>query len=248
MTNLPAGVHLPVGGHGHGMAEADLPPASIHRLELNPPMLSSSDQRSPERSGWDPGVHVGYPSTRPIPARELYLADGARLRSGTVIYEGSRIGRNLQTGHGVVVREENRLGDDVWIWSNTLIDYGCVLGDRVRIHVNCYIPQFTVIEDDVFIAPGCTFANDAHPGCECSDSSMRGPTIRRGARIGVNVTITPGVEIGEYALIGSGSVVTRNVPPHSVAVGNPARVTKQVSELRCADGARAYPNDPTYAG
>jgi acetyltransferase-like isoleucine patch superfamily enzyme len=84
-----------------------------------------------------------------------------------------------------------------------------------------------------------------HPGCVCSEyENMKGPTIRRGARIGVNVTMTPGVEIGAYALVGSGSVVTRDVPPGAVVAGSPARVMKMTSELRCFDGAAAYQNDP----
>ena len=194
---------------------------------------------------WDPGVIVGYAPERRVSPTELVLGPGSRLRAGTVVYGGSQIGRGLQTGHNVVIREENLIGDDVSVWSNTVIDYGCVIGDRVKIHSNVYIPQFSVIEDDVFIAPGCTFANDAHPGCACSEyENMKGPTIRRGARIGVNVTMTPGVEIGAYALVGSGSVVTRDVPAGVVVAGSPARVMKTTNELRCHDGAAAYPDDP----
>ncbi|HEX2206246.1 MAG TPA: acyltransferase [Longimicrobium sp.] len=194
---------------------------------------------------WDPGVIVGYAPERRVASAELVLGPGSRLRAGTIVYGGSRIGRGLQTGHNVVIREENVIGDDVSVWSNTVIDYGSVIGDRVKIHSNCYIPQFSVIEDDVFIAPGCTFANDVHPGCACSEyENMRGPAIRRGARIGVNVTMVPGVEIGAFALVGSGSVVTRDVPPGAVVAGNPARVTRMTNELRCHDGAAAYPDDP----
>ncbi|HEV3052828.1 MAG TPA: acyltransferase [Longimicrobium sp.] len=194
---------------------------------------------------WDPNVIVGYLPERRVASTELVLGPGSRLRAGTIVYAGSRIGAGLQTGHNVVIREENVIGDGVSVWSNTVIDYGCVIGDRVKIHSNVYIPQFSVIEDDVFIAPGCTFANDMHPGCVCSEyENMKGPTIRRGARIGVNVTMTPGVEIGAYALVGSGSVVTRDVPPGAVVAGSPARVTKMTNELRCFDGAAAYPDDP----
>jgi len=194
---------------------------------------------------WDPNVIVGYPPERRVASTELVLGAGSRLRAGTIVYAGSRIGAGLQTGHNVVIREENVIGDGVSVWSNTVIDYGCVIGDRVKIHSNVYVPQFSTIEDDVFIAPGCTFANDMHPGCACSEyENMRGPTIRRGARIGVNVTMTPGVEIGAYALVGSGSVVTRDVPPGAVVAGSPARVMKQTNELRCFDGAAAYPGDP----
>ncbi len=214
-------------------------------LELPRHAPAPADPPAAAEGAWDPGVVVGYGRGRPPSRGELTLGPGSQLRTGTVIYGGSRIGRRLETGHNVVIREENVIGDDVTVWSNTLIDYGCVIGDRVKVHANVYIPQFSVIEDDVFIAPGCTFANDTHPGCACSEyENMKGPTIRRGARIGVGVTMVPGVEIGAYALVGSGSVVTRDVPAGAVVAGSPARVTKMTNELRCFDGAAAYPDDP----
>jgi acetyltransferase-like isoleucine patch superfamily enzyme len=84
-------------------------------------------------------------------------------------------------------------------------------------------------------------ANDLHPGCAHSSECMRGPTIRRGARIGVNATILPYVTIGEGALIGGGSVVSSDIPAGAVAYGNPARVRKSVSELRCVTGITDKP-------
>jgi acetyltransferase-like isoleucine patch superfamily enzyme len=175
-------------------------------------------------------VQVGYDSAR-VARSPLVLGDGARLRSGTVLYHGSTIGARLQTGHHVVVREECVLGDDVSIWSGTVIDYGCRIGDRVKIHCNCYVAQYTEIEEDAFLAPGVTIANDLYPGRPGSRAHMSGPWIGAGARIGVNVTLLPFVRIGAGALIGSGSVVTRDVPAGAVAYGNPARVRHQVDEL-----------------
>jgi acetyltransferase-like isoleucine patch superfamily enzyme len=178
----------------------------------------------------DPDVIVGYASER-CAAEPLVLGRGARLRSGTVLYLGSRIGSNLQTGHHAVVREECALGDDVSIWANSVVDYGCRIGNRVKIHSNCYVAQYTEIEDDAFLAPGVTIANDLYPGRPGSRQVMSGPHIGAGARIGVNVTILPFVRIGAGALIGAGSVVTRDVPPGMVATGNPARVRHHVDEL-----------------
>lgn len=178
----------------------------------------------------DPDVIIGYPSGRPC-AQELVLGAGARIRGGSVLYLGSRIGARLQTGHHVIVREECSIGDDVAIWSNSVMDYGCRVGDRVKIHTNCYIAQFTEIEDDAFLAPGVTIANDLYPGRADSAAAMSGPRIGAGAQIGVNATILPYVRIGAGCLVGAGAVVTRDLPPGSVAAGNPATVRRAVSEL-----------------
>ena len=178
----------------------------------------------------DDSVLLGYRSSRPTTV-PLVIGARARIRSGTVVYAGTVVGDGLQTGHNVVIREDSYLGHDVSVWSNTVIDYGCVIGNRVKIHSNCYVAQFTELEDDVFLAPGVAIANDLYPGNQDSAEAMAGPLIRAGAQIGVNVTILPYVTIGERAIIGAGSVVTRDVPPEVVAHGNPARPSRKVSEL-----------------
>ncbi|MBP9500641.1 MAG: hypothetical protein KBF17_00625 [Candidatus Promineofilum sp.] len=191
----------------------------------------------------DEGVSLGYPTGRAIADQTLRIGSGANIRSGTTIYAGTTIGRGLQTGHNVVIREENVIGDNVGIWSNSVIDYGCRIGNNVKIHSNVYVAQFTTIEDDAFLAPGVSVANDMRPLCaECTHAG--GPTIKRGARIGVNVTILPRVVIGEYALVGAGAVVTKDVPPHAVVYGNPARVVTTVDEIDCPlhPGEKAYIN------
>lgn len=85
-----------------------------------------------------------------------------------IIYAGSTIGSDPVTGRNVVIREQNVLGDYVRIWNNATVDYGCQISNHVKIHTNCYIAQFTTLEDEVFLAPGVTIANDSHPGCEFS--------------------------------------------------------------------------------
>ena len=178
----------------------------------------------------DPGAVLGYRTGRRIDDVTLRIGPGARIRSGTVIYAGSSIGAWLETGHNVVIREENAIGDHLNIWNNSTIDYGCTIGNEVKIHCNVYVAQFTTLEDGVFLAPGVTIANDPHPICGLC---MRGPTIKRGARIGVNVTLLPHITVGEGALVGAGSVVTRDIPPYAVAYGNPARPVRTVDELPC---------------
>jgi acetyltransferase-like isoleucine patch superfamily enzyme len=194
-----------------------------------------ADAPGQEARAVDHGVIVGYPVSR-TSAKPLVLGDGATLRSGTVLYDGSTIGPRLQTGHGVVIREGCEVGDDVSVWTNSVIDYGCRIGNRVKIHCNCYVAQYSELEDDVFLAPGVTIANDLYPGNSRSAELMAGPRIGAGAQIGVNVTILPFVRIGAGALIGAGSVVTRDIPAAVVAFGNPAVPRRPVAELPDIDG------------
>lgn len=189
----------------------------------------------------DETARLGYRTGRKLEDRRLIIGANAVIRSNTVIYEGSTIGDDLETGHNVVIREQNKLGNRIQVWNNTVIDYGCCLADDVHIHCNVYLAQFTILEDGVFMAPGVTIANDLHPGCEQSRECMRGPYIKRGAQLGVNVTVLPFVTIGEHALIGSGAVVTRDVPAYAVVYGNPGRVQGDVRELRCSRGFRDKP-------
>jgi acetyltransferase-like isoleucine patch superfamily enzyme len=178
----------------------------------------------------DPDVLLGYATAR-VPGGRLVIGSDARLRSGSVLYAGTLIGARFECGHNVVVREQCELGEDVSVWSNTVVDYGCRIGDRVKIHTSCYIAQFTVIENDAFLAPGVIVANDLYPGNEASARAMRGPVIGAGAQIGVNVTLLPYVNVGAGALVGAGSVVTKDVPPGSVVYGNPAVVHAMVDDL-----------------
>jgi acetyltransferase-like isoleucine patch superfamily enzyme len=181
----------------------------------------------------DPGVLLGYRTGRPIEYQPTEIGSGAHIRANTVVYCSVRIGDGLETGHNVVIREQNVIGDRFRIWNNSVVDYGCTIGNNVRVHSNVYIAQYTIIEDDVFMAPGVIVANDLHPICT---HDMRGPTIRRRARIGCNATLLPRIVIGESAVVGAGSVVTRDVPDGMVVAGNPAEVVCAIDELRCQVG------------
>ncbi len=223
------------------MAQGPIPKKNNMSEKTNEQLVDASLVKIGQNLRSDPGVLIGYKTGRRIADWQLSVGDNACLRSGTVIYAGTNIGHNLQTGHNVVIREENVIGDDFNIWNNATIDYGCRIGHRVKIHCNVYVAQFTIIEDDVFLAPGVTVANDLHPGCQFSNECMTGPTIKRGAQIGVNVTLLPFVTIGEEALIGAGSVVTKDVPPRTLVYGNPARVACSIDDLECKRGLTDKP-------
>lgn len=189
------------------------------------------------RIGCDPvideGVTLGYITGRKIDCLDLVIGDHPNIRAGTIIYAGVTIGNKLETGHGVVIREQNRIGHEFKIWNNSTVDYGCRIGNNVRIHCNCYVAQFTTIEDDVFLAPGVTTTNDPHPICT---KCMKGPTIKKGARICAGVTILPHVTVGRYALVGAGSLVAKDVPDGAVVFGVPAQLRGKVTRLECRQG------------
>lgn len=179
------------------------------------------------------GVIIGLP---PFAKKDgelrTAIGDNAVIRSNTVIYAGTKIGNNLQTGHNVTIREDNKIGDNFNIWSNSVLSPHNKINNNVKIHCNCFI-ESSELSDGVFFGPGVIITDDLHPVCPRWKECLGGAKIGKNASIGGNVTILPGIEIGHDALIGAGSVVTKNIPPQSVAYGNPAKVTKKVSELKC---------------
>jgi len=179
----------------------------------------------------------------------LTIGDDALVGPFTTIYAGSVLGDRLRTGQGASVREDNVVGDDVSLGTNAVLEPGNRIGSRVRIHTGCFL-EMTTVEDDVFVGPHTVFTDDPHPaGCPRYRDCKGGALVRRRSRIGANVTVLPGVEIGEDSLVGAGSVVVDDVPPGAVVVGNPARVVKAVADLTCPPGFFERPYVwPPYAG
>lgn len=179
------------------------------------------------------GVKPTKSPVNPPHSGKLIIGDDAVIRSHSVIYLGNKIGKNFQTGHGVLIRENNLIGDDVSIGSHTVLEIENIIGNKVRIHTNCYIPEFVEIKDKAWLGPGVTILNILHPPCPKWDECGKGIVIEENAKIGGNVTIGPRLTIGKNSLIGCGSVVLESIPKNSVAVGNPAKVVKKISELKC---------------
>lgn len=155
------------------------------------------------------------------------IGDNAMIRSGTIIYSDVKIGKDFKTGHNVVIREKTEIGDDVLIGTNSVIDGNCKVGNKVRVQTNVYITAFTLIEDDVFMGPCAVTTNDKY--MKYDDSiRLKGPVIKRGAKIGANATILPGIVIGEKAVVGAGAVVTKNVKNGDIVTGVPAELLSQI--------------------
>lgn len=172
---------------------------------------------------------------------ETRIGSGAIIRSHTVIYAGNVIGERFATGHGVLIRELNSIGDDVSIGSHSIIEHHVTIGNRVRVHSGAFIPEFSILEDEAWIGPHVVFTNVLHPLCPEVPKCIKGPTIRRGAKIGAGATVLPSVTVGEMALIAAGAVVTKDVPPRCVVVGNPAHVVRTIDEIKCPWDYIAHP-------
>ena len=150
----------------------------------------------------------------------LIIGDNSIIRSGSIIYSDVRIGSNFRTGHNVLIRENTSIGDNALIGTNTVVDGNCEIGNNLNAQTGVYITAYTVIEDDVFMGPCSVTTNDKYMRV---GAELKGPIIKRGARIGANATILPDIVIGEEAVVGSGAVVVKDVEPRSVVVGNPAK-------------------------
>jgi acetyltransferase-like isoleucine patch superfamily enzyme len=166
-------------------------------------------------------------------AGEAATRIGARavIRSHTVIYAGNTIGDDLQTGHGALVREDNEIGHRVSIGSHAIVEHHVKIGNDVRLHSNVFVPEYSILEDECWLGPNVVVTNARYPQSREVKANLRGAHIKRGAKIGANATLLPGVVIGANALVGAGAVVTKDVPDDAVVAGNPARVMGSVRDI-----------------
>src|SRR5215471_3104141 len=159
------------------------------------------------------------------------IGDGTIVSTGSVVFAGTKVGARVILGDQSCVRERVVVGDDVVIGRGSLVENDTTIGTMTKIQAGAYITAYSTLEEHVFIAPCVVTTNDHFMGrTEKRHELVKGPTIRRGARIGGGAVLLPGIEIGEEAFVGAGAVVTKNVEPRMLVVGNPARVMRAVPE------------------
>ncbi len=161
----------------------------------------------------------------------LELGPGTIVSAGAVVFAGTKVGARVILGDQSCVRERCELGDDVVVGRGSLVENDTTIGARTKIQADAYVTAYSTLEEDVFIAPCVVTTNDNFMGrTEKRHALRKGPTIRRGARIGGGAVLLPGIEVGEEAFVGAGAVVLYDVAPRTLVVGNPARVLRDVAD------------------
>jgi UDP-2-acetamido-3-amino-2,3-dideoxy-glucuronate N-acetyltransferase len=163
----------------------------------------------------------------PGPAR---LGDGVSVGAGAVVLAGAELGAGCVVGDQAHIRERTSIGPGSVVGRGASVENDVSIGARVRLQTNAYITAWSVVEDDVFVAPGVITTNDPTAGRRRPGQELRGPTLRRGCRIGAGAVLLPGVEVGEEAFVGAGAVVTADVPARALVIGVPARVVREVPQ------------------
>lgn len=148
------------------------------------------------------------------------------------LIETENIGKNTRIWAFVHILPGAVIGEDCNLCDHTFVENDVVIGDRVTIKSGVQLWDGITLENDVFIGPNATFTNDPFPRSKQYPKSFSRTVIRKGASIGANATILPGLTIGQYSMVGAGAVVTKDVPPFAIVVGNPARITGYVQANR----------------
>lgn len=173
---------------------------------------------------------IGYRHCESCPP--LVIGDTCFVRTGSVIYCDVKIGDNFQSGHHVIIREKTKIGNVVSIGTNTVIEGNVLIGNFVKISSSCCISKNSSIGNYVFLGPNVTLTNDRYPLKMRASYEAKGPVIEDGVSLGASVTVCPDIRIGHDSFIAAGSVVTKNIPPYSMVVGVPGKISPLPEKLR----------------
>jgi len=158
----------------------------------------------------------------------LEIGDEVFVGAHSIIYVGAQLADRVFVADLASIREDVVLEEGVIVGRGVTIENRCRVGEYTKIETEAYVTAYTIIEERCFIAPMVCMSNDNYLGrTEERFQHMKGPLIKRGARIGANVVLLPGVVIGEEAVVGAGSVVTKEVPAYETWVGAPARLFRK---------------------
>ena len=158
-----------------------------------------------------------------------------------IVEPGAQVGDDTRIWHHSHVRAGAVLGTATSLGKNVYIDAGVTIGDRVKIQNNVSVYRGVTIANDVFLGPSCVFTNDRYPRATGEDWEVVPTVVAQGASVGANATIVCGVRLGEWCVVGAGAVVTHDVLPHQLVLGNPARPAGWV----CHCGRVVSRNSPT---
>lgn len=191
----------------------------------------------------DDGVILGYDKItkirEPIDDDRIIIGDNVTIRAGTIIYPGVKIGSGCMINHNCIIRENTVIGDNNSIGHFSQIEGNTVIGNNNSIWTMCHITAYSTIGNNIFMAPGVILTNDPIMGYRRPQlhkyRTIKGPTICDNVRIAAGCIIQPGVTIGREAVVGNGSIVTKDIPPYSIFYGVPARYKGLISLEQCLD-------------
>jgi len=185
-----------------------------------------------------PNCVIGFPTANELAEvveshkatrKELtVIGDHCTVRSGVAIYSGVTVGNAASFGHNILVREKVMIGDRSKLGTNVVVDGSTSIGSRVSVQTGVYICTYSTVEDGVFLGPCCVFTNDRY--VTQKPFKLVGPTVKKGASIGANALLFPGVTIGEGAVVGSQAMVNVDVPPRTIFAGIPAKKIRDVPQ------------------
>jgi acetyltransferase-like isoleucine patch superfamily enzyme len=158
------------------------------------------------------------------------IAESAFIHATAEVEAGAQVGDGTKIWHIAHIRSSAKIGTNCVLGRNVFVDVHVEIGDRVKIQNNVSVYHGVTIEDEVFVGPCAVFTNDLRPRAQSTDWQIVPTVVRRGASIGANATIICGVEVGAYAMVAAGAVVTRDVAPYQLVAGNPARPMGWVDE------------------